>query len=250
MGRPGCIVALLLLAAALTGCQSVEGTSQYTQVRYIDASPDAPALDVYQGSALSLYSVGFGSVSSYIPVASGGYSYSVDVSNTQQQLATVRGTFTLGNQYTVLVGNTAANLQMTVLQDGSVPAPSGQIAFRFLDQAIHAGAVDIYLVPPSGTLSTTLPILTRVTFNNVPIYIDVPFGAYSIVVLPTGTSTSATSSAAGATATTNVHALYSGSEISYPAASVRTIVLLDQPLVASPSVTVVTADDYDSPSAI
>ena len=57
---------------------------------------------------------------------------------TQQQLATVRGNFLTGSQYTVLAGNISASLQMTVLKDQSYPAPSGQVALRFLDQATRA----------------------------------------------------------------------------------------------------------------
>ncbi len=254
----GRAAAAISLGLALTGCQSIAGSPQFTQVRYIDASPDAPALDVYQNSTVSLYNVGFGTVSSYIPLTPGGYNYSVDVAGTQQQLETVRGTFTLGNQYTVLVSNVAANLQMSVLQDQSAPAASGQVALRFLDEATRVGAVDIYLIAPGGQLAMTAPVLSKVSFGNAPVYVDVPSGAYSIIVLPTGTSTTTTTTttttSTGTTTTTttttnSIPTLYSGNQITYPGASVRTILLVDQPLTSPAGVQVVSADDYDSPSA-
>jgi len=247
LARPA---ALLVLAGALTGCQGIFGVQQSALVRFIDAAPDLPApggLDIYQNSAAFLYNIGFGSISSYIPVAPGGNTYSVDIAGTQQQLATVHGAFTLGNQFTVLVGNVAANLQITVLKDESSPAPSGQVALRFLDQATHAGAVDIYLLPANGKLAATLPTLTNVAFGNVPAYIDVASGAYSIVVLPTGTSTATTTTTTGTV--TTIPTLYSGNQVNYSGAAVRTIILLDQPLSSPAGVQVITADDYDSPTA-
>ena len=72
--RTAWLTALVLLAG-LAGCQSVAGIRPVSQVRVIDVSPDAPALDIYQNSTQSssavLYNVGFGTVSSYIPVLAG-----------------------------------------------------------------------------------------------------------------------------------------------------------------------------------
>src|SRR5208283_4682443 len=116
---------LALLGVGLAGCQSVAGIRPTSQVRVIDVSSDAPALDIYQNSPQSasavLYNVGFGTVSSYIPVPAGVNTHSAYVVGTQQQLATVRGNFVVGGQYTMLTGNISASLQMTVLKDQSFP---------------------------------------------------------------------------------------------------------------------------------
>ena len=101
------MTALAVLATALTGCQSITGNQPYTQVRVIDASPDAPNLDIYQNSTVSLYNVGFGTVSSYIAMPPGATVHAAYTANTQQQLVQVRGTFFAGTQYTVLAGNVA-----------------------------------------------------------------------------------------------------------------------------------------------
>jgi hypothetical protein len=237
--RTGRLAALAVLAAGLAGCQSIAGIQPLSQVRVIDVSPDAPALDIYQNSPqsspASLYNIGFGTVSSYIPVAAGAYSNAAYTAGTQQQLATVRGNFLTGSQYTLLAGNIAANLQMTVLKDQSFPAPTGQVALRFLYQATRAGTVDIYLVPPGFALGRVSPIDTGLSFGSNTGYINAPSGTYSIVVLPAGTvPTSATSP------------VYTGSQISYPGGSARTILLIDQQPASTPGLQVITADDYDS----
>jgi hypothetical protein len=242
------LTVLAVLATALTGCQSITGSQPFTQVRVIDASPDAPNLDIYQNSAAGLYNIGFGTVSSYIAVAPGAYLHAAYTAGTQQQLAQVRGTFSAGTQYTVLAGNMAANLQMSVLRDQATPAPSGEVALRFLGQAPRAGAVDLYLVPSGASLTGIAPIATGVGFGGNTGYINAPGGTYSIVAFP-------------ARAIPDVTApVYIGSQAFYPGGSVRTIVLIDeradpqtveqtdQRPAAAPALQIITADDYD-PSA-
>jgi Domain of unknown function (DUF4397) len=234
--RTARLSALAVLVATLAGCQGISGIQPTSQVRVIDVSPDAPALDIHQNSAAALYNVAFGTVSSYIAVPAGPYTHAAYSAGTQQQLAAVRGTFSTGNQYTVLAGNVAANLQMTVLKDQSYPAPTGEVALRFLDQTTHPGAVDIYLLSPGSATSSVAPLVTAATFGTNTGYIDAPAGTYSIVAFPTGT---VPTSAAAPT--------YTGSQITYPSGSVRTIILIDQP-AATPALQIITADDYDAAS--
>jgi hypothetical protein len=240
------LAALAFLATALTGCVSITGSQPFTQVRVIDASPDAPALDIYQNPAINssaaLYNVGFGTVSSYIPVAPGAYTHAAFTAGTQQQLAQVRGSFSTGTQYTVLTGNIAASLQMTVLRDQSTPAPAGQVALRFLGQATRAGAVDLYLMAPGSSLAGVAPIATGINFGANTGYLNAPSGIYSIVALPSGSRNLAAPA-------------YTGSQASYPGGTARTIVLIDnfapalpqpqQPAASSPSLQLITANDYD-----
>jgi hypothetical protein len=242
------LATLAALATVLTGCQSITGNQPFTQVRVIDASPDAPNLDIYQNSAAGLYNIGFGTVSSYIPMAPGATVHAAYMAGTQQELAQVRGSFFAGAQYTVLAGNVAANLQMSVLKDQSTPAPAGQVALRFLGQATRSGAVDLYLVPSGSSLAGIAPIATGLGFGGNTGYIDAPSGTYAIVALAAG-------------ATPNAAApLFIGSQFSYPGGSARTLVLIDertdpqavdptdsQP-AATPALQVITADDFD-PSA-
>ena len=230
--------ALALLAAGLAGCQGIAGIQPVSEVRVIDVSPDAPALDIYPGppqtTPAALYNVGFGTVSSYISIPAGTNTHAATIAGTQQQLATVRGNFLTGSQYTVLAGNISASLQMTVLKDQSFPAPSGQVALRFLDQATRTGTVDIYLVPPGSAPGKTAPIDTGLSYSSNTGYINVPSGTYSIVVLPGGTVPSSASSPT-----------YTGSQVSYPGGSARTILLIDQQPATTPGLQVITAADYD-----
>jgi hypothetical protein len=201
----------------------------------VDASPDAPPIDIHQNATATAYNIGFGTVSSYIPVASGTYTHAAYTAGTQQQLAQVRGTLAAGSQYTLLTGNIAANLQMSLLKDQSFPAPSGQVSLRFLDQTTRPGAVDIYLLPPGAAPITVVPTVIAATFGSNTGYLNVPAATYSILAYPAGAIPGTTPPS------------YIGSQVAYPAGSAHTIILIDeQP--PTRDLQIISTQDFD-PSA-
>ena len=231
-------VALSALCVVLPGCQSINPTLVQTDVRVIDASPDAPGLDIYQNNDILTYNMGFGSLTSYVPLVPGTYTITADQAGSRQVLATAKQTFGASKQYTVVIGNVAASLGETILLDQSSAAPSGQIALRILDQATKIGAVDLYLVPSGSKLTGVTPVLTNITFGTNTGYLNVPTGSYAVVLLPTGTVPVSTTVAT-----------YFGATVAYPGGSARTIILLDTQLVTSPGLQVITAVDYDPATA-
>lgn len=227
--------ALALLLEGLPGCQSINvDATNASQVRVIAASPDAPAQDFYQNNSALAYNLGFGTVTSYMPLPAGTYTLSSAKANTSQILASAKTAFGSTKQYTVIVGNIAANMQETILQDQSQPAPSGQISLRFVHEATRVGAVDIYLVPSGGKLAATSPVATNIDFSSNSGYINVPAETYAIAVIPAGTIP------APATVT-----LHTGAQISYVSGSAHTVVLIDQPVATTPGVQTVVTDDYE-----
>jgi hypothetical protein len=238
------LAALAMVAAVLTGCQGMSRVQPVSQVRVIDASPDAPAIDIRQNSATNLYNVGFGTVSSYIPVAPGDYTHAAYTAGTSQQLAAVKASFLDGGQYTVLTGNTAAALQMSVLRDRSTPAPAGQVALRIVSQTTRPAAFDLYLLPAGSPMTALVPLASHATFGSNTGYINAPSGTYSLLAFPAGSSPLET------------RPIYNGAQASYPSGAVRTLVLIDQlrspryqptqgARTATPSLEIITANDFD-----
>jgi hypothetical protein len=229
------LAALAALLPLLSGCASVTGSPSTAQVRIIDCSPDTPGIDVYQGSGVLAYNLGFGTLTSYIPTSQGTFSITSYLTQTRQQLASVYGTFLAGSQYTVLVSDASTALQETVLKDQSIPAPSGQVSVRVVDQSDRNGAVDLYLIPSGSTITQVKPILTSISFGSNTGYINIPYGTYTLSALPAGTvPTSATATS------------YTSPATYYPNGSARTLVLIDQQLITTPGLQVVVAADYDS----
>lgn len=236
--KAGRFAAFASVAAALSGCQGIVNSPTMSQVRIINASPDAPGLDIYQNSTAIAYNLGFGTITSYVPIDPGTYTTSATAAGTKQVLSSSKTTFVTASQYTVLIGNVAASLQQLTLKDQSQPAPSGQIALRFIAQATRIAAVDIYLIPSGSKLTEVTPLYTNLSFGINTGYLNIPVGAYSLVMVPTGTIPTSTTIAT-----------YTGPQVTYTTGSATTIVLIDQQLVTTPGLQVIAAPDYISPTA-
>jgi hypothetical protein len=233
------IAALALVGAGLSGCQSID-TNNNAQLRVVDAAPDAGPLDAYQNNTGLAYNLSFGNETSYVAMVPGTYTLSADKASTRQTLVTTSSTLLAGHQYTEIIGNTAANLQQTILQDKITPAASGQIELRLVHEATHSGAVDIYLVANNGGRPTSL--VTDLNFGRNTGYINVPAGTYAIDIVPTGT-----------VLVSSTVTLQSGPQNEYLSGSVRTFVLIDEETIGlqksslTTGVQTLSLDDVDAP---
>ena len=91
---------------------------------------------------------GFGSSTSYVPIAAGWISNRRGHSEHTAAIGErLRGPSWRTNSTRFWSGGFAVSLQELILKDQSIPAPTGDIALRFIDQSVHTGNVDIYLVP-------------------------------------------------------------------------------------------------------
>lgn len=220
----------------LSGCQGMIGAPPAAQIRIIDASPDAPAIDIYQGATPVAYNLALGTITSYVPVAAGASSLLADLSGTHQHLAAASPSLVPGAQYTVLLGNYTNSLHQLILTDQTQPAPAGQVALRFVHQSARAGALDLYLVPAGATLLGLHPVLANAAFDLNTGYLNFPAGTFTLVALPAGTVPTAVTVATS----------YTGSAVAYPSGAVRTIVLIDQPAGVAEAVI---ASDFDPPAS-
>ena len=232
------IAAFTAMLLPLGGCAVTSGTPFASQVRIIDASPNAPGLDIYEGASVLAYNLGLGTITSYVPISPGTVGILADTAGTRTQLVSASGTFATNSQYTVLIGNYANSLQELILRDQSIAAPTGQISIRVIDQSTRGGAMDLYLIPTGSTLVQVKPILTNVTFNANSGYFSVPAGTYTLAAVPTGTVPTAMTTT-----------LYTGASVAYASGAARTFILIDQQLLTTPGIQAIIANDYDSPAS-
>jgi hypothetical protein len=233
---------MVLAALGLSGCQGI--TLSSAQLRVIDASPDAGVIDSYQNSSALAYNLGFGTMTSYIPMSPGVYNLAADKAGSHQTLVANTETLVANKQYTEIIGAGLANMQQTLYLDQSTPAAAGRIAVRVINETTRAGGVDVYLIPMASAFSKGLsasPLAVNLGFGANSGYIDLPEGTYSIDVVPTGTAL------ASSTVT-----LLSGAQVDYASGAVRTVVLIDQQAtgaqhnVLTPGVQAIVADDTDA----
>ena len=208
---------LSLAGLSLVGCQSIDMNT--AQLRVIDASPDAGALDSYQNGTGLAYNLQFGAMTSYVPMTPGSYALTATRAGTRQVMVAANTSLVANHQYTEIVGNIAANMQNTVLQDQTTPAAAGQIAVRLVQEATRAGAVDVYMVSKSGH---AVPLVTNLSFGANSGYLTLPAGTYALAVVPTGT-----------VLVSSTVTLLSGAELEYDSGAVRTVVLIDQEILGT-----------------
>ena len=228
---------LCLAALGLSGCGSITADSpDAAQVRFVDASADAPALDLYLNTNGAAYNLSFGTVTSYVAAGPGEYRISANRANTTQALVNAKATLGATRQYTAVVSNSLGNLQETVYPDAHAPAPAGMLAVRVLNAAAGGGPVDVYLVPTNGVTAALAPLVRGLGYTGNGGYVDVPANAsYSVEVVPGGMVPAAANGG-----------LLSGVSVSGSSGAVRTVVLGDaQP--GSKGMNGFVLEDFDTP---
>ena len=230
------IATALAVLGTLTGCQAIVSSSPEAHVRIINATPDASRLDLYQDTNPLAFNLDSGTITSYIQVPPGTYTITADTAGTRQVLSTSKSIFGTSSRYTVLIGNSITNPQQLILLDQNQPAPAGQTAVRFIHQATRSGAFDLYLVPPGQRVNAISPTLSGIAFGTNSGYINLPAGTYSLAALPAGTIPASTTIP-----------IYTGPQFAYSNGSARTLVLIDQPLVTSQGLRVISAEDFVPP---
>jgi len=214
----------------LSGCQSVENSGPtQTLVRVVDASYNAPGVDVYVASTPIAVDIGAATITNYAYLPPENTTVYVYPSGTKAVGAQVSGEFEVGQQSSVFITDAGTGYTASILADQAVAAPQGYFSIRFLQQAVKTGAVDIYLVPSAGTLAGTKPVASDVKPQTVVNYVNVMAGSYTLVVAPAGQTTIA----------------YTSAMTMFVGGQVRTALIMDAQLTMNPPVTVVVGDDLN-----
>lgn len=232
----------LAVAMGLTACENVQGFTQPSLVRIIDASYIAPAINVYVTSlgntTLLDGNIGQGTISDYASVpASTDALVKITEVTSLTKLVSADVTLLGGHQHSIfLTDNGAApnSYEVTVLEDQQVAAAAGHSAFRFLNQAPDVGAVDVYMVPSGSTLANT-----KVLCQALPVggtcggspgrYVTFQSQTVTMVITPTGV----------------LKPKYTSTAMQLTGGEVRTVLIYDSQLTSDPPVFVTVADDYD-----
>lgn len=232
------VASLVSLAGALllSGCQTVASSKSVSQLRIIDASYNAPAINVFVGGTELAGNLGQGSITGYATlVPTNNTLVKVTATSSSNALVTANASLRAGTSQSVLVSDINAVYQVTVLEDQATPAPSGHSEFRLLNQAPSTGAVDVYFL--SGTSATVYatakPIITALAVGATSGYVTIPSSTLYMVIAPTGTTLSTTDTT-----------IYTSAAFNLVGGEVRTVLVVDPLLVTEP-VQVYIADDVD-----
>lgn len=227
-------LASLALASALAGCVNVASYTQPTLVRVIDASYVAPAINVVVEGTMIAGNVGQGTITPYATLSANTSAAVKIMSAGTGDLLTSASSNPLlaGRQYSVYLtdfSTAPSGYTVSVISDQQVSAPSGHSDFRFLNQAIKNGAVDVYMVPSGSTLDKSVPIVTNLAVGASLNYVDFASQTVTMVVTPTGKTTLKYTSAV----------MYLGG------GEVRTVLLVDAQLTSDPPIQAFIANDVN-----
>jgi hypothetical protein len=102
----------------------------------------------------------------------------------------INTTYTLnsGTNYTYIVFGPATGVGAILGSDTFNDPGNGFFALRVVNAAPGSGAVDVYLTPPGGDISSSAPVLTNVAYGVTSAFSQIAIGTnFEIRVTPTGT---------------------------------------------------------------
>ncbi len=172
--------------AASKALSASSAPAPQARLRFLQASPDATALDVWVDGSVVLSNVSFKDATPYLTLTPGSHAVKVvpaGASTPEYITATVA--LSDSTDYTFVAAGSLASIQSVLLVDQNRPLPIGQPRMRFGNLSPDAGAVDLAL--QGGQVITGF---ANLTFKGIANYTTtLPGGTYTLEVRTAGTST-------------------------------------------------------------
>jgi Domain of unknown function (DUF4397) len=191
------LLASLLLLSALAACSSSTTPKPQTNLRIINASPDAGSIQVLLDDKIILSGLGFKDGISYNQIDAGTRNIklvipAVTTGTTPtplKLLLDITPNLLEGHFYSVIAANNAAAIEPIIIDEDSSAPASGKLRVRVVHTAAAAPAVDIYVsaLTDDATLAGATPVISNANFKTVSPIIDLNPGDYVVRVTTTGT---------------------------------------------------------------
>jgi len=135
----------LILSSCTKGSNSSSTANQTTcAVSIIDASPDAPGLDLYiTGTKLNVNAITLGSFYNYFTAYAGSQQYVFYRTGTSTVAARDTISLATGSHNTVILANSIATPDFIWLKDTYSKPDTGMISIRLVNASTDAGSVDL-----------------------------------------------------------------------------------------------------------
>src|SRR5258708_6574344 len=162
--------------------------SDHAKVRFVQASPDAPGLDVAMDGKTVAKNMAFGDVSpatGYLTIAAGNRR--VEVRDTGTTTDQINSTVDFGSQktYTLLASGKVSDKSIAALlktDDNSAPA-SGKVKLRVIHDAPDGpGHIDVYVVAPGTNITNLSPNISNLAYQQVSDYQNPAAATYEVIV--------------------------------------------------------------------
>jgi len=191
----------LTLALASLSIFAISCGSSSSQLRVVDAIPDAPVgLDIQLAGKTIFTDVTFEAIepnTGYQKVSSGSNSFEAFQTGTTTPVINSTS-MSLGgsSQYTAVMTGFYADTSginapaAILLTDNNAAPTAGNIEFRIVDASPSAPtSVDVYIVPPGTDITTVDPQVSGLTFQQASSYQSLATAIYAVIVTPSGNKT-------------------------------------------------------------
>ena len=199
MINPLKLVSAAVLAVVLAACSDSNNNKKPPEVvpppaqfkvQALHASPDAPMVNLFIGSA-TVSNVDYKEGTGALSLDVGTYTVKVDgilPGGNATVIGPVDLAFAADTLYSIVAVGGVANIEALVLEQPDTAVPAGSVRLRLVHAAPMAPQVDVYLTAPGADLTATAPAGTF-SFGEDLGPIEVPAGDYQARVTLTGDAT-------------------------------------------------------------
>ncbi|HEX7271741.1 MAG TPA: DUF4397 domain-containing protein [Casimicrobiaceae bacterium] len=176
-----------LLTLVLGAC-SHSGGGGSTNMRVVNAVPDANSITVTVNDQIIVSNLPFQGLTQYRGADSGNQEFKVSANGgTSNAIDT---TLSLSNNanYTYIVFNPVSSASAQLIIDSGIGSPpSGDFSIRIINVASGIGPVDVYLTPPGTDLNSTSPTIANTPVGGVSLVFSPAAGALELRATAAGT---------------------------------------------------------------
>jgi hypothetical protein len=187
LGRRFAVLALSFAAILATGCGS-SSSSKTGQLRFMQASPSAPHVDVLIDKVKQGSNLAYVNTTGYLTVKVGNLQLDAEPVNSTSPILSLSVPITESGKTTVLMTGSSGNITSLSLTDGGTTSTTGDGYVRVVNASVSMGAADVYIVPAGSGISGVTPVATNLALNQSAGYHLTPAGNYEVFMTSPGTS--------------------------------------------------------------
>lgn len=184
MGRSVAFVAILGATLFAVGCGGSSGTGQ---IRFVQASPGEPLLNLLVDGTQQASNLTYGNATAYLTVKPSSHHVQAVPVSGGSAVFDVSVPVTSSGNTTVLMTGPASGIKSIVLTDGGTTAVTGDSFVRVLNASLTMGAADVYIVAAGTSLSGVKPVSANVGFDQNGGYQPAVAGDYEVIMTSPGT---------------------------------------------------------------
>lgn len=187
MGGRVWLSALCLGIFLSTGCGSSR-SSTTAQLRFFQASPDAPHVNVLVDGASVATNLGYGNGTGYISVKSGSRHIQIVPLSGSSPILDESLSISSGANQTLLLTGPAASIKPVVLTDGGTKVTTGDGFVRVVNASSTMGPADVYIVVAGTSIAGLKPVVSNMAFDQDTKYQLIAAGNYQVFMTAPGTT--------------------------------------------------------------